>query len=143
MIKKLFLISLILILATSVVFATKGVDDFKIPSDYSGHDDAGEYFIPGAYDNPTFIIIKVNDTNTYFTNSSSYEVWGGSESNTFYYADKQKSLIGAIELIEVENQQFVVTSQYASTLRDQDFLKKAMDSILEFNQLNNITPIAP
>ena len=93
MLKKLFLISLILIFATSVAFAVKSVDDFIIPSDYSGHDASGEYFIPGAYDNPTFIIRQINDNNTYFTNSSSYEVWSGSENNTFYYVNKQKALL--------------------------------------------------
>jgi len=143
MIKKAALFIIILLLATSIAYATKSINDFTIPSDYSKQSSDGKYFIPKTYDNPRFIIIKYNGSDDLFTNSSLYELWEGSEKNTFYFSNHQISDIGAIELIEIDGEKFIVSSQYASTIKDEDYLNNAMKSILEFNQLNNVNPIVP
>ena len=143
MMKKISLLLIVLLLATSFVYASKNISDLNIPSDFSGQRKDGNYFIPKAYDNPRFIIAKFNETDNLFKNSSMHEAWPTNETNIFYFFNNQDSDLGAVELIEIDGKKYTVTVLYATTVKDKDYMKKAVDYLLEFNKLNNITPIAP
>ena len=139
--KKIFLILIIILLATSAAYATK-VNDLKVPSDFSGQRDDGNYFIPKAYDNPRFIIAEFNESDNPFKNSSLYESWPTNETNIFYSFNHQASDLGAVELIEIDGKKYTVSVLYATTLKDEDYMQDAVNYLLEFNKLNNINPIS-
>lgn len=143
MLKKISLILIILLLATSTAYASKNINDFKIPSDFSGQREDGNYFMPKAYDNPRFIISEFNESNNPFKNSSLYEAWPTNEADIFYFSNHQVSDLGAVELIKIDDKKYTVSVLYATTVKDEDYMQDALNYILEFNELNNITPIAP
>lgn len=142
MIKKITLIFIVLLLATSAAYASK-VGDLKVPSDFSGQREDGNYFMPKTYDNPRFIISEFNESDNPFKNSSVYESWPSNEKNIPYFSNKQVSDLGAVELIEIDGKKYTVSVLYATTVKDKDYMQDAVNYILEFNKLNNITPIQP
>ena len=142
MIKKIFLLLIILLFSVSVAFATN-MNDLEIPHDFSGKKADGKYFMPKAYDNPRFIIEEVNDNSPNFKNSSLYGFWPSGEENIYFFSNHQVSDMGGIELIEMDGKKYTVSVLYASTLIDEDYLQDSLKYLKEFNQKNNITPIKP
>ena len=142
MIKKISLILIILLLATSVAYADKNIDDLKIPHDFSEKKEEG-YFFMKAYDNPRFIISEYNESSSPFKNSTFYEFWPSDNENIFYFSNHQVSDIGAVELVKIDNKEYTVSVLYASTIKDEDYLQKSVDYLEEFNQMNNLKPVKP
>ena len=141
MFKKISLILIVLLLASGAAYASKSLDDLKIPSDFSGQRSDGNYFMPKTYDNPRFIIEEFNASGDAFKNSSLYEFWPTGEENIYYFANHQVSDIGAVELVEIDGTKYTVSVLYATTVKDEDYLADSVNYLLEFNQANNITPI--
>ena len=99
-------------------------DSFKKPNEtlavieYTEHD-AGDYL--------------VNDTKY------GYTVYN-STNNTYNFVDKKLGEKGSIELIEIDGKRFSVESWDKLEGDDLDFTV-TFDNLMEFNKLNNITPI--
>jgi hypothetical protein len=142
MIRKITLILIVLLLATSIVYASN-IGDLKVPSDFSGQREDGNYFMPKTYDNPRFIIAEFNESDNPFKNSTVYESWPSSEKNISFFSNKHVSDLGAVELIQIDGKKYTVSVLYATTVKDEDYMHDAVDYILEFNKLNNITSIEP
>lgn len=143
MIKKIILIFIALLLATGMACASKSIGDLKAPSDFSGQKEEGYFFMPKTYDNPRFIITEFNESDDPFKNETPYETWSSGEKNIFYFTDKHVSDLGAVELIQIDGKKYLVSVLYATTVKDEDYMQDAVDYILEFNKLNNITAETP
>lgn len=143
MIKKITLILIVLLLATGVAYASKDIGDLKAPSDFSGQKEKGYFFMPKTYDNPRFIITEFNESDNPFKNETPYETWPTSEKNIFYFSDKHVSDLGAVELIQIDGKKYLISVLYATTVKDEDYMHDAVEYILEFNKLNNMTAVTP
>lgn len=140
MIKKIALISIIVLFSISVAYASN-IDKLEIPHDFSGKKAEGKYFMPKAYDNPRFFIEEYNESGHNFKNSSLYSFWPSEEKNIYFFSNHQKSDMGGIELVEIEGKKYTVSVLYASTIIDEDYLQDSLKYLKEFNEKNNITPI--
>ncbi|WP_296862433.1 hypothetical protein [uncultured Methanobrevibacter sp.] len=142
MIKKIVLISMIILFSISIAYASN-IDQLDIPHDFSGKKGEGEFFMPKAYDNPRFLIEEYNGSEPNFKNSSLYNFWPSGEKNIFFLSNHQISDIGGIELVEIDGKKYTVSVLYASTLIDEDYMQDSLKYLKEFNEKNNITPIQP
>lgn len=142
MIKKIAPILIILLFAISAAYALN-INDLQMPNDYSKKVGEGRYIIPNAYDNPRFIIKEYNESEFNFKNSSQYSFWPSDMKNIYYFKNNQKSDLGAVELIEMDGKKYTVSSLYATTVMDKDYLRDSLNHIIQFNQKNNIDPINP
>ena len=142
MIKKIALISIILLFSISIAYASN-IDQLEIPHDLSGKKSEGKFFMPKAYDNPRFLIEEYNGSEPNFKNSSLYSFWPSGEKNIFFLSNHQISDMGGIELVEIDGKKYTVSVLYASTLIDDDYMQDSLKYLKEFNEKNNITPIQP
>lgn len=62
--------------------------------------------------------------------------------NIYFIRNQQISDLGAIELVKIDGKKYTVSVLYASTITDKDYMQDAVNYLTEFNQKNNITPIA-
>ena len=131
----------ILLLLMSVVMA-KEVDEFKVPMEYSKKVFDGTYQVPDATDTPTFIILKVNDTDEYIHNDTGYTISPtGETKDTYYYVDTDLGEQGCVELVEVDGEKFLIFSQYSNGVKNTGYLGACLLSIQDFNKDNNLEPI--
>ncbi|MBQ6443180.1 MAG: hypothetical protein IJJ11_00705, partial [Methanosphaera sp.] len=138
MMKKAIIILIALLLTTGVVVA-KDVTDFKIPFEFSENTSDGAYIVPNGDDNPTFIILKTNDTSDIDTNETGYRIYPtGETENTYYYVDEGLGEQGCVEQIEVDGDKFLVFSTYSKGVEDKAYLGAALLSIQDFNSNNNV-----
>ena len=142
MIKKIALISIILLFSISIAYASN-IDQLEIPHDFSGKKSEGKFFMPKAYDNPRFLIEEYNRSEPNFKNSSLYSFWPSGEKNIYFLSNHQISDIGGIELVEIDSKKYTVSVLYASTVIDDDYMKDSLKYLKEFNEKNNVTPIQP
>ncbi|MBQ2635367.1 MAG: hypothetical protein IJG09_01500 [Methanobrevibacter sp.] len=141
MMKKAIIILIALLLTTGVVVA-KDVTDFKIPFEFSENTSDGAYIVPNGDDNPTFIILKTNDTSDIDTNETGYRIYPtGETENTYYYVDEGLGEQGCVEQIEVDGDKFLVFSTYSKGVEDKAYLGAALLSIQDFNSNNNVEPV--
>ena len=86
-------------------------------------------------------VVKYNahDWKDYITNDTSNKyVVHKDKNNTYNYTDGSVNEIGSFELIEVEGNKFII--DFAKTGTEND-LSNTYSNMLEFNKLNNLTPI--
>lgn len=141
MMKKAIIILIALLLTTGVVVA-KDVTDFKIPFEFSENTGDGVYIVPNGDDNPTFIVLKTDDTSDIDTNETGYRIYPtGETENTYYYVDEELGEQGCVEQIEVDGDKFLVFSTYSKGVEDPAYLGAALLSIQDFNDNNNVEPI--
>lgn len=117
---------------------------FTLPD---GFDDVGDgIFI--KYDsskkpNQTFAIIEYteHDAGDYLLNDTDYGYTVYNSTNdTYNFVDSKLKEKGSIELIEIDGKRFIVESWDALDGDDLDFTT-TFNNLLQFNKLNNITPI--
>ena len=141
MMKKAIIILIALLLTTGVVVA-KDVTDFKIPFEFSENTSDGVYIVPNGDDNPTFIVLKTDDTSDIDTNETGYRIYPtGETENTYYYVDEELGEQGCVEQIEVDGDKFLVFSTYSKGVEDPAYLGAALLSIQDFNSNNNVEPV--
>ena len=141
MMKKAIIILIALLLTTGVVVA-KDVTDFKIPFEFSDNPYDGVYKVPNGDDEPTFIVLKTDDTSEIDTNETGYRIYPtGETENTYYYVDEELGEQGCVEQIEVDGDKFLVFSTYSKGVEDPAYLGAALLSIQDFNSNNNVEPI--
>lgn len=141
MIKKIS-IFLIILLFTLGVVAAKEVTDFKVPFEFSDNPYDGVYKVPNGDDEPTFIILKTDDTSEIDTNETGYRIYPtGETDNTYYYVDEGLGEQGCVEQIEVDGDKFLVFSTYSKGVEDKAYLGAALLSIQDFNSNNNVEPV--
>ena len=139
--KKLIILLLALLLTTGIV-AAKEVKDFKVPYEFKDNPYDGVYKVPNGNDNPTFIILKTDNTSEIDHNETGYRIYPtGETNNTYYYVDEDLGEQGCVEQIEVDGDKFLVFSTYSKGVEDKGYLGAALLSIQDFNKDNNVKPI--
>ncbi|MBQ8018421.1 MAG: hypothetical protein IJ258_10015 [Methanobrevibacter sp.] len=141
MIKKVFLI---LLFSTIILGAVSAADQssFKAPDDFEDIGD-GVYVLYDSSKNADEIlsVVKFNqhDWDDYITNDTEnqYTVLKD-ENNTYNYTDGSVNEIGSFELVEYDGDKFII--DFAKTGSDND-LSYTYGNLMDFNKLNNITPI--
>lgn len=141
MIKKVSIL-LIILLCTIGIATAKEVTEFNIPFEFSDNPYEGVYKVPNGDDDPTFIILKTDDTSEYDTNETGYRIYPtGETENTYYYVDENLGEQGCVEQIEVDGDKFLVFSTYSKGVEDKGYLGAALLSIQDFNKENNVEPV--
>lgn len=126
-----------------VIGSVNAIDEnnFKAPADFEDLGD-GVYVLYDATLNADEIlsIVKYNEHNwdDYTTNDTENKYCVYEENNTYNYTDHSVNEIGSFELVEVNNEKYII--DFAKTGVDSD-LVETHSNLLEFNKLNNITPI--
>ena len=140
--RKKISILLVILRCTLGVVAAKDVTDFKVPLEFSENMNNGVYKVPNANDNPTFIILKTDNTSEIDTNETGYRIYPtGETKNTYYYVDEDLGEQGCVEQIEVDGDKFLVFSTYSKGVEDKAYLGAALLSIQDFNKNNNVEPV--
>lgn len=137
-------ICLILSLFLIGFVSAANVANFKLPD---GFDDVGDgvYIKYDSSKKPeqTFAIINYTkyDAQDYLKNDTKYgyTVYNATN-NTFNFVDEKLNEKGSIEIIEVNGQKYIVESWNAIGSDNKDFTA-TFNNLLEFNKMNNVTPI--
>lgn len=137
MFKKLIPLLIILIFLTSAVSA-ESVPDFNGPD---GWDDKGD----GAYFGPSLgeglIVMEYSSENVedYLTQSDILQITNQND-NTFTYKDLELNQHGVGEVVEVDGAKYIVLFWAGD---DAGISDDSLNSVMnEFNELNNVEPIA-
>ena len=142
MMKKIGIL-LIIFLCTIGICAAKEVTDFKIPFEFSDNPNPGVYKVPNGNDNPTFIILKSDNTSEIDHNETGYRIFPSTETeNVYLYVDENLGEQGCVEQIEVDGDKFLVFSTYSKGVEDKGYLGAALLSLQDFNKDNNVKPVA-
>lgn len=115
---------------------------FKAPTNFEDIGD-GVYVLYDSFKNADEIlsVVKYNahDWKDYITNDTSNKyVVHKDKNNTYNYTDGSVNEIGSFELVEVEGNKFIIDFAKSGTEND---LSNTYSNLIEFNKLNNITPI--
>lgn len=114
---------------------------FKVQSEFEDLGD-GVYVIYDAFKNADEILSVVefneHDWKDYTTNDTENKYVVTGENNTYNFTDGSVNEVGSFELIEVDGDKFIV--DYAKT-GNEDGLNQTFTNLMEFNKLNNVTPI--
>ena len=112
-----------------------------------GFNDTGDgIFLKYGSDNKisqTFFILEYNehDASDYLLNDTDYGyIVSNGTNDTYNFVDKPLKEKGSIELIELDGKRFIVESWNPIEGDDHDFTD-TFNNILQFNKLNNITPL--
>lgn len=141
MFKKIMLFLLFAMMIVGVASAANQTS-FKTPTDFEDLGD-GVYVLYDSFKNADEIlsVVKYNghDWKDYITNDTGnkYVVYKD-KNNTYNYTDGSVNEVGSFELVEVEGNKFIV--DFAKTGAESD-LSNTYSNLLEFNKINNITPI--
>ena len=134
---------LLLIISMALIGAVSAVDQtsFKVQSEFEDLGD-GVYVIYDAFKNADEILSVVefneHDWKDYTTNDTENKYVVTGENNTYNFTDGSVNEVGSFELIEVDGDKFIV--DYAKT-GNEDGLNQTFTNLMEFNKLNNVTPI--
>ena len=157
---KIMILAITLFLAVGIVAAVD-VSDLKAPSNFKSDDG---YFYEtnalGLMDENGVVIdiftdkdleLAKNATNAteqsfsdYFVNDTKlkYTVESTDDANIFSFEDGVNELKGYVELVKIGDEQVVIESSVSSNASD-DSLNKSLDSLKEFNELNNFELLDP
>lgn len=133
----------VLILSFVLIGAVYAADStsFTPPENFEDIGD-GVYVLYDSLKNADEIlsVVKFNqhDWDDYTTNDTDNKYTVYKDNNTYNYTDGSVNEIGSFELIEIDGDKFII--DFAKTGADSD-LKDTYDNLLEFNKLNNLTPI--
>ncbi|MDO5815421.1 MAG: hypothetical protein Q4Q18_07270 [Methanobrevibacter sp.] len=134
---------LLLIISMALIGAVSAADQtsFKVQSEFEDLGD-GVYVIYDAFKNADEILSVVefneHDWKDYTTNDTENKYVVTGENNTYNFTDGSVNEVGSFELIEVDGDKFIV--DYAKT-GNEDGLNQTFTNLMEFNKLNNVTPI--
>lgn len=134
------LLTFVLIGAASAVNQTS----FTAPNDFEDIGD-GVYVLYDTFHNSDEVLSVVEynkyDAKDYMTNDSenNYTVYK-SQNNTFNFVDKSMDEKGSFEVIEVNGVKFIVDF-VKSGIDDENDFNDTFTNLMEFNKLNNVTPI--
>ena len=136
-------ILLFLILGMMLIGAVNAVDQssFKTPNNFESIGD-GVFVLYDSFKNADEIlsVVKFNqhDWDDYTTNDTENKYVVHEVNKTYNYTDSTVNEIGSFELIEVEGNKFII--DFAKNGVEND-LKNTYKNLIEFNKLNNVTPI--
>ena len=157
---KIMILAITLFLAVGIVAAVD-VSDLKAPSNFKSDD--GYFYETNALGlmDENGVVINIftdkdlelakNATNAteqsfsdYFVNDteSKYTVESTDDANIFSFEDGVNELKGYVELVKIGDEQVVIESSVSSNASD-DSLNKSLDSLKEFNELNNFELLDP
>lgn len=134
------LLTFVLIGAASAVNQTS----FTAPNDFEDIGD-GVHVLYDTFHNSDEVLSVVEynkyDAKDYMTNDSenNYTVYK-SQNNTFNFVDKSMDEKGSFEVIEVNGVKFIVDF-VKSGIDDENDFNDTFTNLMEFNKLNNVTPI--
>lgn len=134
------LLTFVLIGAASAVNQTS----FTAPNDFEDIGD-GVYVLYDTFHNSDEVLSVVEynkyDAKDYMANDSenNYTVYK-SQNNTFNFVDKSMDEKGSFEVIEVNGVKFIVDF-VKSGIDDENDFNDTFTNLMEFNKLNNVTPI--
>ena len=136
-------IGIILIFGIILIGAASAANQtsFKQPDGFEDIGD-GVYVLYDAFKNADEIlsVVKYNehDWKDYITNDTGNKYVVHENNKTYNYTDGSVNEIGSFELIEVNGEKYII--DFAKTGADND-LAQTYENLLEFNKLNNMTPI--
>lgn len=135
MLKKIALTLTVLILAVGIVSAVD-MTDMKVP-------DGFEKYSSNCFEKDDFELNLVSysdsDKGLIFEDDEDYTVSEYS-SNIYKYTDKLVKNVGAVELVEIDGDKYLVECVKKDTTTEDS---SVYDYITEFNSLNDLTPIEP
>lgn len=126
------------------VFAAD-TNNFKTPDNFEDLGDGVYVLYKSDHKNADVILsiveYKEHDWNDYTTNDTKndYTVFKG-ENNTYNFVDGSVNEKGSFELIEFNGAKFIIDFSKTGIDNDNDFTV-TFDKLIEFNKLNNVTPI--
>ena len=132
MIKKGILILTIFLIIGSVCAAD--ITDYELPDNFKIQE---EYWASNGDYGMGIFEYDDSQYDYYFTNTSDSTVFIGD--NITNYTDAASDTVGCDELIEVNGKIFLVECYFDGI--DDSKIKECYDFLLEFNKLNNLTPI--
>ena len=137
--KKLLIISLLLVLTIGVVVASDVDDQLKTPDDYGPIKKGCATYT--TYSDRVIFVEKLNTPSVYFENSTKYLVYpvGG---NIYYFEDTAFDLYGYCEAVEINGVTYAISIYQHSKLSGSEE-KLLLEHMKEFNKINNLTPITP
>lgn len=142
---KIIIAALILFLTIGIVVATD-VNNLKCPDGWDSFGDGNYYEIgdqPEISDGRNMMIMKYDDSCAdFFENitDENYYVFKNVD-NSYNYTDWDYSDEGCFEVVEIDGNQYLL---HFSTNIENDYPDKlnVYESMLKFNELNNLKPIA-
>ena len=137
--RKIIFALAVLILAVGMAAAVN-MNDFQFPSGFHQMDG-----VPNSYMNDNsqaFVIFEYNSSSQreLLTNSSGYGIQPFKD-NINIFADVNNHLSGVIEVVNFKGNKYIVMSTIPDSLID-SHSTDAYNSLLEFNRLNNVNPVA-
>lgn len=139
-----FLIGLFLICMLIGAVSAVDLTQFTTPTDFEDVGD-GVYVLYDSGKNPLQILSVVefteHDADDYLTNDTEneYTVFEG-ENSTYNFVDKSIDEKGSFEIIKVGNDKFIIDFAKRGIDNENDF-NETFTNLLEFNKLNNVTPL--
>lgn len=135
MFKKIAISLILLILAVSVVSAID-MEDMKVPDGFEKS--SSNCFEKGKFE---LNIAPYSDSNKdlVFEDEDNYKISEYS-SNIYTYVDKLVKHAGAVEVVEINGEKYLVECLKEDTISDES---SAYRYLTEFNSLNDLTPIEP
>ena len=140
---KICLILIITFLSINVASAVNP-DDFKVPSgfeivEFNFDHPHSESFVNSYDEGITIYNYSDEDKDLLFTETDTY-ILDDYENNIYIFVDGESGLCGYIECIEHNGQKFAIQSSCSSEDAEDHGLN-IRENILEFNEINNFTPI--
>lgn len=135
MFKKIALTLIVLILAVGVVSAID-MEDMKVPDGFEKS--SSNCFEKDKYE-LNLVPYSDSDKELTFENDDGYTVSKYS-SNIYKYTDKLVKNVGAIEVVEIDGNKYLIECVKKDTTSVDSLV---YDYLTEFNSLNDLTPIEP
>ena len=135
MLKKIVLTLTVLILAVGIVSAVD-MTDMKVPNGF-------EKYSSNCFEKDDFELnlapYSDSDKGLIFEDDEDYTVSEYS-SNIYKYTDKLVKNVGAVEVVEIDGDKYLVECVKKDTTTEDS---SVYDYLTEFNSLNDLTPIEP
>lgn len=140
--KKIIIIGLLLVLTIGVVTAAD-IDHMKMPDDFESTG-GGQYRQVNTYNNGgtgfNVIIVECTDTNfhDWTTNDTDLDYGVIKTGNLYWYTYMDTK--GVFEIVNIDDEKYIV--DFSATSLAEGGVDQAYDYMMEFNDLNNLEPIA-
>lgn len=141
---KKVVISLVICLLMMGFVSAVDITSFKVPSNFEDIG-SGIYVQYGKGNNPDQSIAVLEytkyDADDYYKNDTKYGYTTTDfKNNTTNFVDKQLNERGTFEFIKVDGKTFIVESWFSIDDKQKDF-DVSFQNLVEFNKLNNVTPL--
>lgn len=120
------------------------IASFTVPSNFEDIG-SGIYVEYGKGNNPDQCMAILNYTKTdaddFYKNDTAYGYSTSDyKNNTTNFIDKQLNEQGTFEFIKVDGKTFIIESWFSIDDKQKDF-ENTFQNLVEFNKLNNVTPV--